>query len=85
MKKKLSIKKEVQKIQNSNQDIEVLILKLERLLQQCPTGESSDKDTVRKVLLARSGDLEQNSGKIRAIPGLLVHSPYSQNGLSTSP
>ncbi|RUR08652.1 hypothetical protein [Legionella sp. km772] len=35
--------------------------------------------------LARSGDLEQNSGKIRAIPGLLVHSPYSQNGLSTSP
>ncbi|RUR08971.1 hypothetical protein [Legionella sp. km772] len=37
------------------------------------------------LLLARSGDLEQNSGKIRAIPGLLVHSPYSQNGLSTSP
>ncbi|RUR05693.1 M64 family metallopeptidase [Legionella sp. km772] len=37
------------------------------------------------VELARSGDLEQNSGKIRAIPGLLVHSPYSQNGLSTSP
>ncbi|WP_305033813.1 hypothetical protein [Legionella sp. km772] len=37
------------------------------------------------VNLARSGDLEQNSGKIRAIPGLLVHSPYSQNGLSTSP
>ncbi|WP_158617486.1 hypothetical protein [Legionella sp. km772] len=38
-----------------------------------------------EVKLARSGDLEQNSGKIRAIPGLLVHSPYSQNGLSTSP
>ncbi|RUR06888.1 DUF3488 domain-containing protein [Legionella sp. km772] len=37
------------------------------------------------AILARSGDLEQNSGKIRAIPGLLVHSPYSQNGLSTSP
>ncbi|RUR09885.1 oligosaccharide flippase family protein [Legionella sp. km772] len=37
------------------------------------------------MILARSGDLEQNSGKIRAIPGLLVHSPYSQNGLSTSP
>ncbi|WP_158617460.1 hypothetical protein [Legionella sp. km772] len=37
------------------------------------------------ISLARSGDLEQNSGKIRAIPGLLVHSPYSQNGLSTSP
>ncbi|RUR10851.1 MASE3 domain-containing protein [Legionella sp. km772] len=38
-----------------------------------------------RAVLARSGDLEQNSGKIRAIPGLLVHSPYSQNGLSTSP
>ncbi|WP_158617516.1 hypothetical protein [Legionella sp. km772] len=39
----------------------------------------------KRINLARSGDLEQNSGKIRAIPGLLVHSPYSQNGLSTSP
>ncbi|RUR04334.1 chemotaxis protein CheB [Legionella sp. km772] len=43
------------------------------------------KNLARNVMLARSGDLEQNSGKIRAIPGLLVHSPYSQNGLSTSP
>ncbi|WP_158617391.1 hypothetical protein [Legionella sp. km772] len=43
---------------------------------------SSQKEMIS---LARSGDLEQNSGKIRAIPGLLVHSPYSQNGLSTSP
>ncbi|RUR04217.1 hypothetical protein [Legionella sp. km772] len=41
--------------------------------------------TLNDADLARSGDLEQNSGKIRAIPGLLVHSPYSQNGLSTSP
>ncbi|WP_255411095.1 hypothetical protein [Legionella sp. km772] len=40
---------------------------------------------LKNINLARSGDLEQNSGKIRAIPGLLVHSPYSQNGLSTSP
>ncbi|WP_158617514.1 hypothetical protein [Legionella sp. km772] len=45
--------------------------------------ETELKDLVET--LARSGDLEQNSGKIRAIPGLLVHSPYSQNGLSTSP
>ncbi|RUR04246.1 hypothetical protein [Legionella sp. km772] len=42
-------------------------------------------DYILFLKLARSGDLEQNSGKIRAIPGLLVHSPYSQNGLSTSP
>ncbi|RUR08281.1 type II secretion system minor pseudopilin GspK [Legionella sp. km772] len=48
--------------------------------------EKNEKGKVSvSILLARSGDLEQNSGKIRAIPGLLVHSPYSQNGLSTSP
>ncbi|RUR08351.1 HAD family hydrolase [Legionella sp. km772] len=46
---------------------------------------SDDGTFAPGVGLARSGDLEQNSGKIRAIPGLLVHSPYSQNGLSTSP
>ena len=38
-----------------------------------------------ELLLDRSGDLEQNSGKIRAIPSLLVQSHYSQHGLSTSP
>ena len=35
--------------------------------------------------LDRSGDLEQKSGKIRAIPVLFVASHHSQNGLSTSP